>query len=142
MLKSTLLPSRLMTWYMLVSSCSLLSADLCVRYIWQNAVPQRLDLVLARGAHAAADQRARVRKRLEEIAPRALQPAAERFEINDVLQKRNTSYSIGNMRCFFKFIRLSRAFVLMERVRYAKIKRCIEKTIWGRKYIIFLLFVV
>ena len=46
------------------------------------------------------------------------------------------------MRCFFKFIRLSRAFVLMERVGYAKIKRCIEKTIWGRKYIIFLLFVV
>ena len=34
------------------------------------------------------------------------------------------------------------AFVLMERVGYAKIKRCIEKTIWGRKYIIFLLFVV
>ena len=25
----------------------------------------------------------------------------------------------------------------MERVGYAKIKRCIEKTIWGRKYIIF-----
>ena len=66
----------------------------------------------------------------------------QRFEINDVLRKRNTSYSIGNMRCFFKFIRLSRAFVLMERVGYAKIKRCIEKTIWGRKYIIFLLFVV
>ena len=27
------------------------------------------------------------------------------------------------MRCFFKFIRLSRAFVLMERVGYAKIKK-------------------